>query len=783
MVKIQRYIIKSKNLYLSLPKSARKIVLLFSAFFFLFLSLNTLFPLTTDINYSTIVLSNNNTLLNGYLTSDDKWRMYTKLDEISPALKKAIIFKEDRFFHYHFGINPAAMIRAAINNIRQGKRTSGASTITMQVARLLSPKERTYKNKLTEMFRALQLEWKYSKNEILQLYLNLVPYGGNIEGVKAASVIYFGKMPNHLSIAEITALSIIPNRPVSLRLGKNNDHIIEERNKWLLRFKSKNLFSVSDIHDAISEPLRAYRRPVPNLAPHLSNRLKRLHPEAKIIRSTLDLEMQRKCEKIVGDYSKSLYFRNIKNATAIIIKNKSRKVLAYVGSADFYNSEDGGQVDGIRAIRSPGSTLKPLAYALAIDRGGITPKTTLNDVPVSFSGYEPENYDEKFYGRISAEDALARSLNIPAVKILADIQTGNFLSALINANFQQIKKEKNNLGLSSVLGGCGASLEEISGLYCTMANKGKFLPLKYTDSSSKTDTIKITSEGAAFMITEVLTKLERPDLPMAWENSFNTPKIAWKTGTSYGRKDAWSIGYNNHYTVGVWVGNFSGEGVPELSGAEKATPLLFRIFNSIDHKMDYTWFTKPDEVELRYICSQTGFLPGNNCNDLIIDYFLPGTSNNSVCHHLKDVLINPDSTFSYCLSCRPDFGYKNALFPNLDPELIDYYNSNQIAYQKIPEHNPECERIQSGQAPVIISPIHNNEYFINIEEEMELKLSCQAANDAERVFWYINDKFFKQTAKEEDIFFSPPEGSLKISCSDDLGRNTTITITVKHTDM
>jgi penicillin-binding protein 1C len=733
------------------------------------------------LEYSTIVLSREGDLLHGYLTSEDKWRMYTELDEITPELKKAIIFKEDKFFRYHPGINPVSILRASANNFRHRKRTSGASTITMQVARMMEPKERNYKNKIIEIFRAFQLELLFSKDEIFQMYLNRVPFGSNIEGVKSAAVIYLGKMPNHLSLAEIATLSIIPNRPVSLRLGKNNEFIVQERNKWLKRYQIAKLFSDTFINDAIDEPLNAYRRQVPRLAPHYSYRIKTDFTDSRIICSTLNAGIQHKAEQLVKSYSKRLYFQNIKNATALVIENDTREILAYIGSADFENNEDGGQVDGIQAVRSPGSTMKPLLYGIAFDQGFLTPKTIITDVPVSFSGYEPENYDEKFNGNITIEYALASSLNVPAVKILAEISPQVMIDRLIKAGFRTIEQHKNDLGLSLILGGCGVTLEELTGLYCSFANRGAYKPLRLLNRQEKQDSIQIISPSSAFMITEILTQLKRPDLPLAWDNSLHMPKIAWKTGTSYGRRDAWSIGFNKKYTIGVWVGNFSGEGVPELSGAEKATPLLFQLFNAIDYNSPEGWYKIPDELDMRYVCSQSGKLPGEFCDDLIIDYFLPGISSTIQCDHLKRVLVNADSTMSYCTSCCPEAGFKSVLYPNLSPDIITFYEQNNIHFRKIPAHNPACERLLSGSAPEITSPIHENEYFVDVSDSMEIMLSCHTANDVEKVYWYINDKFYKASDVGQNIFFLPVEGKVKISCSDDKGRNNDIVIYVKHT--
>jgi len=360
-----------------------------------FFLLNKFYPLATNVDYATIVTDKDDQVLHAYLSNDEKWRMKTELYEISPTLKKAILHKEDKYFYQHFGVNPFAITRAIANNLVKGKRTSGASTITMQVARLLKPKPRTYKNKLIEVFRALQLELAYTKDEILQLYLNLVPYGGNIEGVKAAALIYFNKAPNHLSLAEITTLSIIPNRPTSLRPGKNDTYLIQERNKWLQRFKEDNLFAPDFIDDALEEAFLAHRYSIPKKAPHLVRKLVNEQPKVHLIKSTLNASLQGSVEDIVKNYTRKLKNYNIQNAAVLVVNNTNSEVVAYIGSADFYNDEDGGQVNGIEAIRSPGSTLKPLIYAMGFDKGNISPKLKVEDLPVDFSGYSPTNYSDK----------------------------------------------------------------------------------------------------------------------------------------------------------------------------------------------------------------------------------------------------------------------------------------------------------------------------------------------------------------------------------------------------
>ena len=771
-----------KSLKIAFKKINRNAKVFFIAVSFLFLcffTLNLIFPFRPKIEFSPTILSHNNELLHSYLTTDEKWRMYTTLDEISPTLRKAIIHKEDQYFYYHFGVNPLAILRAAFNNIVKSKRTSGASTITMQVARMLEPKKRSYGNKIIEIFRAIQLEWQYSKHEILQLYLNLVPYGGNIEGVKAASLIYFEKMPDHLSLAEVTTLAIIPNRPNSLRLGRANDKIIAARNQWLQRFETVQLFESGTIADALTEGLTATRTVLPRVAPHLSYRLKRSYPQSPIIRSSTDLNMQLKVESIVGNYSRQLYGRNIKNAAAVVVDNETMQVKAYVGSADYYDARDGGQVDGIRAIRSPGSTLKPFLYGIAIDKGMITPKTVIEDVPINFRGYQPRNYQETFNGNVTIEYALSNSLNIPAVKVLDELTPRTFVNALIDADFRQIAKDRDFLGLSTALGGCGVTLEELIRLYSAFAHDGQLGKLNFLATDSLQLGRKALSKSANYMISEILTSVTRPDLPNQWKNSKNLPKVAWKTGTSFGRKDAWSIGYNKKYTVGVWVGNFSGEGVAELSGAETASPLLFNIFNAIDQASAKEWFRMPEGVNFRYVCTESGQVPDHFCTSQELDYYLPGISKYHTCTHKQQVFVSADSTISYCNSCLPENGYVKALFPNLKPEIISFYESENINYIKIPPHNPDCERVFTESAPRIVSPIDKLEYLIDEADSMQVLLSSQTANNVSKIYWYINDQYYGSAQAGEDLYFTPPEGNVKISCADDKGRHTDIEIEVK----
>lgn len=763
-------------------KLVKGLVIVAVLFPFSFFLLDFFFPLPDKIAYTTVVTDNRGEMIHAFLTPDEKWRMKTELHEISPLLRKTILAKEDKYFYSHPGINVFAIARASFNNLRQEKRTSGASTITMQVARALEHRKRTWPNKALEAFRALQLEWKYSKEEIFQLYLNLVPYGGNIEGVKAASYLYFKKAPNHLSLAEITALSIIPNRPSSLVIGKNNKVIKEERNKWLLRFARQKLFTPKEIEDALAEPLHAERSAVPHYAPHLSFKLKK-NSQAPLLSTTLRLNLQLKAEKLTADYIRSLKGDNIHNAAVVIMENKTGQVISYIGSADFSDTTDGGQVNGAAAVRQPGSTLKPLLYGICMDEGLLTPKRMLTDVPVNYNGFAPENYDQQFNGYVSVEYALAHSLNIPSVKSLHLLGKDKFIQTLSAAGFTQIEKNRNSLGLSLVLGGCGTTLEQLTALFSAFANNGVYKAPVYVTNQPPSKRVRILSPPASYLITDMLSKVNRPDFPLNWQATENMPKIAWKTGTSYGRKDAWSIGYNKQYTIGVWIGNFSATGSPALSGANSATPLLFRLFNTLDYSNNGDWFSPPPGCDLRKVCSQTGLLPGEYCTNEVMDYFIPLVSSSATCTHIQEIKVAPDSSLSYCAACVPPYGYIKKRYVMVASEMQDYFSQNGMAYTPVPPHNPSCEKIFRGDGPAITSPANGGEYFISLKDPEPIQLSATTGNDVSKIFWYIDDEFYKATPAGTKQFFIPKEGPVKISCTDDKGRNRNIWIRVKKVDL
>ncbi|MGL4630510.1 MAG: penicillin-binding protein 1C, partial [Leadbetterella sp.] len=550
-----------------------KRLIIFTVFVVLMGILDFCFPIKPHADYSTVVLDDKGQIVHAYLNKQQKWRIKSTITEVSPFFVNSILEKEDKYFYYHPGVNPVSILRAFFSNIKGQKRVSGASTITMQVVRLMYPSQRTYWSKLREMFRAFQLEVHYSKDEILAIYMDRVPFGANIEGIKAASYFYLAKHPSTLNLAEAMTLSIIPNKP-NLLLSRRKEELERFKDKWLEKFKKDKIFEADEIEFAQKQNVSFSRKNSFKKAQHFSARIKDLNMDDNAyLATTLNLKWQQQAESQLAQYLKRLSSLGVKNGTILVVDNRTMGVKVYCGSGNYLDKSDGGQVDGIKAIRSPGSTLKPFLYALSAEKGFLNPKKILYDIPSDFEGFVPENFDQTFKGQVRAADALQSSLNIPAVSILKEYGVKTFIQDLKKAKFRNVQKNEDKLGLSVILGGCGASLEELVKLYACMGNGGVYKNLSFLKNQTPDEGIKLLDSASVYIVSEILSGIQRPDFPNNFDFTYKLPKIAWKTGTSFGKKDAWAIGYNPNYTVGVWLGNFSGEGMPDVSGALVATPL------------------------------------------------------------------------------------------------------------------------------------------------------------------------------------------------------------------
>lgn len=767
-----------------------KISIIFLSFHFIiflfltFLVLNIIFPLPTfklKKPPSISIYSSEGKLLRVFISQDGRYRMNVKLNEISPFLIKAILIYEDRYFFYHPGVNPFSLIRALVINIKAKRIVCGGSTITMQIARMMEPKERNILSKLIELFRALQLELKYSKKELLEIYFNLAPYGGNIEGVKSASYLYFGKPPGQLSKGEVCLLVALPRNPEKTRPDRYFKNAYKIRKNVANRLLSFNGISRKTYDEIISEPMPKKRKELPFFAPHLAELVKSISPDKDTIITTINYNLQTACERFAKEYILPLRKSGITQCSVVVIENKTHKVRALVGSAEFFDEKYSGQVNGAIAPRSPGSTLKPFLYAMALDEGIITPKMVIPDVPVDYTGYSPENYDGKYRGVVTAEEALFQSLNVVAVTFYSKTKN-KFFNFLREGELTTIKKPFSHYGLSLILGSCEVSLLELTNLYTGIANLGKFSNYRLIEDNNLPGEKRLFSPASCYIISEILAKGERPDLPFIWEATVDLPKIAWKTGTSYGRRDAWSIGYNSDYTVGVWVGNFSGEGNENLVGGEVGTPLLFDIFNYLTKDFSSKrWYSKPDTINTREICEISGMPKNKYCPITVSDFYIPGVSSNKKCDYHKLLFIDSETDCRLCPVCKQNRKYHEKLFIQYPAQIATYFKRNGYPVEEIPSHYPDCTSLAEYKAPVIRSPSDSSNYYITKEvkeEYQRILFEASSPNSIRKIHWLVNGKLFSSVAPTEKIFYTPTPGKHRIACIDDEGNSSEVVINV-----
>jgi penicillin-binding protein 1C len=759
-------------------------------------SLLALYPLPMDRLHppsSVTVLDRHGRLLRAFTASDGMWRIPSAVGDLSPKLRMAVLNYEDRYFRYHFGINPVSIVRAAITNLKARRIVCGGSTITMQVARMMEPKPRTFKNKFIEAIRAIQLELSFSKDEILTYYFNMAPYGGNIVGSAAASYFYFNKEQKHLSLGEASLLAAIPNSPTALRPDGPASLARQGRDKVLNRLLRNGKISQQQLEEALAEPVPDRRFPMPFIAPHLARELKQAYPGANRIVSTIDREVQILSRDILRDHIVPLRKHGVTTGAVVVMDTKTREVLAMVGSADFFDEEACGQVNGAIAPRSPGSALKPFVYALALDRGLISPESLLNDVPVDYSGYRPVNYDDRFRGAVTAREALTHSLNVPAVNLAARLGDGGIYAFLKEAGITTLTEQEEHYGLSLVLGGCGVTLLDLTNLYAGLANMGEFAPYRLSlrslkslndlnDLSDSIQSKRLLRRGTAFILTEMLAEVERPDLPACWESSLNLPKVAWKTGTSYGHKDAWSIGYSPQFTIGVWIGNFDAAGAPVIVGNKAAGPVLFDLFNALAKQRDNRWYTRPPEVERREVCCSSGMAMSSYCPHSKEEYYIPGVSPSKTCTVHRAFAIDKKTGTRLCSRCRIGREYEMKVFEIWPPEIATWMERNGISVDKIPEHYPECPRIMAGASPVIHSPSANCEYVIRPgvdAEYQKILLEASVSNDTRNIFWFLDSELIFHGPPTEKVFITPIPGKHTLACMDGEGRSTGMTLVIK----
>ena len=566
--------------------------------------------------YSTVVNDRDGNLLGARIADDGQWR-FPPCDSLPEKYEAALIQFEDKYFRLHPGVNPVAIGRAFVQNLKAGHVESGGSTITMQVIRMSRGKERTISQKIVEAILATRLEMRCSKDEILSLYASHAPFGGNVVGLQAASWRYFSRPPEDLSWAEAATLAVLPNSPSGIHPGKNREKLLEKRNRLLDALYRKGKMDELDHELAISEPLAAEPRPMPSLASHLVDGYY-LSDRGKTITSTVDITLQQRVENITGRWNAELSRSGIDDLCAVVVDVRTGEILSYVGNASPQRKRPGVQVDIARSPRSTGSILKPILYCSLLQEGEILPKTLIADTPLNIEGFTPQNFDMQYSGAVHADEALARSLNVPAVHMLRKFGVPKFLGILREAGLTTLSRDASDYGLSLILGGGEGSLLEITSMYAALSREYQ---KEKKDGKREVD-FPVTDKVALWYTLDALSEVNRPDeLDLRMVSSVR--KVAWKTGTSYGYRDAWAVGITPDYAVGVWAGNADGHGVPGLTGARTAGPVLFDILGILGHVerrstyVENGWFLAPpgEDGITEEVCTLSGHLARSECKE------------------------------------------------------------------------------------------------------------------------------------------------------------------------
>ena len=715
-------------------------------------------PLSTRYTSSVAVYDARGQLLRLTLAKDDRYRLWLPLESVAPEIIEAFLLQEDRWFYRHFGVNPLALARGGWRTYVTGEPRQGGSTITMQLARMMernsSRSSRTIGGKFKQIARALMLEAMYSKRDILEAYLNLVPYGANIEGVGAASLIHFGKSTTALSLPETLTLAVIPQAPSKRTLIRAQERAdgasltgarLRLFERWLARYPSAA--SQAGLMK-LALNLRTANQ-LPFQAPHAVNHLLARHNydsgASREIHATLDLRLQRTLERQIHRYVERQRRIGIENATAMLVDYRTMEVKAVVGSAGFHNAAISGQVNGTLAKRSPGSTLKPFIYALAMDQGLIHPLSVLKDAPVAFGPFSPENFDGNFIGPVTARDALIRSRNVPAVGLAAKLTQPSLYDFLKRAGVSRMASEK-HYGLALALGGGDVTMEELVTLYGVIANRGILQPLQYRRRAHQPEIsdngVRLISAEASFMTLDILRSNPRPEGSIAGTRA--SIPVAWKTGTSWGFRDAWSAGVFGPYVLAVWIGRFDGEGNPAYVGVQAAAPLFFQIVDAIaaeDRGLTEPVFRNPPNLTRVEVCAASGDLPNVHCPMKATTWFVPGKSPIRVSDVHRAVMID---TRSGRVACPPFDRAK------VQQVVYEYWPSDLMrlfTQAGVPRRAPpsgDCgDAAIGGTPPAISAPVRGAAYVMRASqpERNVVPLAAAAEGGVNKLYWFANDSF------------------------------------------
>jgi penicillin-binding protein 1C len=736
---------------------------------------------------STIIEGNDGTLLGARIADDGQWR-FPDFDHVPEKFEKALLAFEDKYFYWHPGINPVSLVRALSMNIKAGKIVSGGSTITMQVARISQGnRPRTYSQKFIEMLSSLKLELFRSKKVILNMYAANAPFGGNIVGLEAATWRYLGKSSEDLTWAEAAALAVLPNSPSLVFPGRNQEMLKMRRDDLLRRLFEKECFDSITLILALDEPVPGEPRSLPARAPHLTDYFY-TNNRGERIKTTIVPEIQERAKEIISAHQKNLSGNFINNSACIIIKVETGEVLAYIGNSPPENPEEqGNDVDIIKSYRSTGSILKPLLYAAMQKSGEILPNTLIADVPTRFPGFSPRNFDLSFNGAVPASYALSQSLNIPAVKMLQKYSAERFLNLLAKTGFSTFEKPADHYGLSLILGGGETSLWELTGAYASLSrilynynNEKKYFREDYhppvlisreTVLSEKIeDTDPPLSASSIWLTYEALRKVNRPEGEAGWQYFSSSPNIAWKTGTSFGFRDAWAVGTTPDYVIGVWAGNADGEGRPGLTGISAAAPILFDLVNMMGTR---GWFAEPaEEMTMIKVCLKSGFRAGPDCPETEEIYACVNGLRSEACPFHRIIHLDKSRIQQVNADCVPASEITNESWFILPPAMEYFYRQKHPEYKVLPPYAPGCSADKSIPVMEFIYPTQGIKIFIPRDQTgLQTRIIPEVVhrNPSKKIFWHLDKDYVTTTRFMHQIEIMAGSGDHVLTVVDEDG--------------
>lgn len=748
--------------------------------------------------YSKVLTDRNGELLNAKIAEDGQWR-FPPSDSVPEKFCTAITTFEDRWFRWHPGVNPVSLARATYQNLSSGRVVSGGSTITMQVIRLSRNRERTVWQKMTECILATRLELRCSKDEIMALYAAHAPFGGNVVGLEAASWRYFGKPASELSWAETSTLAVLPNAPALIHPGRNRDLLKQKRDRLLQMLYDRGEIDSTDLALARDEPLPDKPLPLPQYAPHLadsrylglvSQKGQGDKPADGAVSTSIDIHIQKQMEAILERWSSGLNKKGIGDLAAVVFDVRTMEVIAYCGNTFFNSGRPGCQVDILQSPRSTGSILKPLLYCAMLQEGTVLPGTILPDIPVNINGFSPQNYDLQFYGAVPADEALARSLNVPAVHMLRKFGVPKFYSLLQNSGMTTLYRSPENYGLSLILGGAEGQLFEITEIYARLAHllaytecSGEDIPHARIQSDLLDDSrFPLTDREAIWWTMDALKEVNRPD-EMDWRLISSVRKTAWKTGTSYGFRDAWAVGVTPEYAIGVWAGNADGEGVPGLSGATAAGPVMFDLFNALPSsgKAD-SWFAEPDDEQycIAEVCRQSGHLAGQYCESRDTLFLPEAALRSEVCPYHRAVTVSQDGKYR---TTAAEPGARTVSMFILPPAMEWYYRQHHPEYKALPPYRPGQTAYGNAAIPMgFIYP--ENGSTITIPRQLDGSIKGAAFNLAHsnpetEVFWHLDSEYLGSTKYIHQMNIIASQGKHTVTVVDTEGNTLSVRFFVK----